>query len=191
MPTLSDAVNDSGNFNHSVELGTQNLNTTGTITAGKIVAGRPYGSFSSSQTQAIASTAAAQAITFNTDEYKSLITHSTVTNNSRITVDEAGNYEITFSVIAKCSSSGKLFNVWLAVNGVNIARTNTIQNLSTGSVERIITVAFCYTFTAGQYFEIMMWSDSTNTTIEATGVQASPTRPACPSIILDISRNSS
>jgi hypothetical protein len=191
MPHLGDAMHDSANFTSSIELGSQNINTTGIITAGGMVIPRPYGCFSSSQTQTIASATAAQAITFNTDEVKNQITHSTVTNNSRIYVDVAGVYRICFSVIAQGGTANKLFNVWLAVDGSPIARTNTIQNLSTAGVDRIITVEFMYTFAANQYFEIMMWSDATNTSIIATGTQATPTRPASPSVILDINKVSS
>ena len=188
MPTLADALHDSANITESVELGSQDLNTTGTITAGAMSIPRPYGCFSHSSTITLTGGTTADAIPFNTDEVKNNITHSTSVNPSRITVPIAGVYSIIFSVIAKAGTINKLYNIWLAVDGSPVARTNTIQNLSTASVERIITVEFFYTFTAGQYFEIMHWSDATNTQIVATGTQTNPTRPACPSIILTVKK---
>jgi len=188
MAYLADEIHDPANFDKSINFGSQDVHTTGTVYAGGIVVPRPYGCFSSTQTQTIANATAAQAITFNTDEFKNQITHSTVTNNTRIYVDVAGVYSIIFSVIARGGTINKLFNVWLAVGGANIDRTNTIQNLSTAAVERIITIEFFYQFTANQYFEIMMWGDATNTEIVATAAQSTPTRPASPSIILTVKK---
>jgi hypothetical protein len=152
---------------------------------------RPYGCFSHSATITLTGGTTADAISLDTDEAKNHITHSTSVNNSRVYVDITGVYSIIFSVIARGGTNNKLFNVWLSVDGTNIARTNTIQNLSTSGVDRIITVECFYTFTAGQYFQIMMWSDATNTQLTATGTQATPTRPACPSIILTVKKVSS
>jgi hypothetical protein len=191
MPHLGDAMSDSANFDQPIDFGAQNVTTTGTITAGAMVIPRPYGCFSHAATITLTGGTTADAIAFDTDEVKNHITHSTSVNNSRITVDQAGVYSIIFSVIAKGGTNNKLFNIWLAVEGSPITRTNTIQNLSTSGVERIITVEFFYTFTAGQYFQIMAWSDATNTTLVATAAQATPTRPACPSIILTVKKVSS
>ena len=188
MITLADALNDSANITKSVELGTQALNTTGIITAGGMIIPRPYGSFSHSATVTLTGGTTADAMPFDTDDITNQITHSTSTNNSRIYVDVAGIYRIIFSLIAMGGTANKLFNCWLAVNGSNVARTNTIRNLSTANVQRIITVEMMHGFTANQYFEIMLWSNATNTIIEATAAQSNPTRPACPGIILDINK---
>jgi hypothetical protein len=146
----------------------------------------PHGSFSDSTTQGIASATAAYPVTFDTDEAKSHITHDTGTNPSRITVDKAGTYLITFSAVAKSNAANKLVEFWLAVDGANVARSNTVSKFVGNANERIITVTFLYTFTAGQYFEIMWRSDDTGTTLVATAAGANPTRPASPSIILTI-----
>lgn len=188
MATLAAALHDAANITQSLEFGSQDINTTGIITAGGMVIPRPHACFSHSASITLTGGTTAQAIPFDTDEIKVGITHSTSVNPSRITLPTAGTYRIIYSVIAMGGSLNKLFNVWFAVDGTNIARSNTIRNLSTASVERIVTVSIMYTFTAGQYFEIMMWSDATNTQIVATGTQANPTRPACPSIILDCNK---
>lgn len=148
----------------------------------------PYGSFSDSTTQTIANVNNTYAITFDTDEEKYLITHSTSSNPSRIQIDVAGTYLITFSAIGKSVAPNKTLDIWFAVDGSAIARSNTISRFVGSANERIITVTYIYTFTAGQYFELYWNSNDTGTTLLATPTQASPTRPACPSIILTVNK---
>ena len=188
MPYLSDAVNDSANFSKSVELGSQDLTTTGTITAGAMIVPRPYGAFVHTSTITLTGGTTADAIPFNTDVLKHHITHSTSVNPSRIYVDIAGVYSIIFTCSPVGGTVNKLINIWLAVEGSPVANSNAVQNLSTASIQRIRTGERMYTFTAGQYFEIMCWSDATNTTLVATGTQATPTRPAAPSISLTVKK---
>lgn len=152
----------------------------------------PYACFSDSTTQAVANAANVQAITFNTDETKYRITHSTSVNPSRIYIDIAGTYYIFLSaVVDTTSGTNKRIHMFMNVEGTPVARSNTILNIATSSMEQVISVAFYYTFTAGQYFEIMMWGTDTTVEILATGAQANPTRPACPSIILTVHKVSS
>jgi hypothetical protein len=146
----------------------------------------PYGSFSDSTTQGIANVNNAYPITFNTDEAKSQVTHDTGSNPSRVQIDVAGTYLITFSAIGKSTVANKTLDIWLAVDGSPVARSNTISRFVGSGNERIITVTYIYTFTAGQYFELMWNSNDTGTTLIATGTQSNPTRPACPSIILTV-----
>jgi hypothetical protein len=162
---------------------------TDTLTATKGNIGFPYGSFSDSTTQTITgATTSAYVITFNTDEYKSQITHSTSTNPSRVTIDVAGTYLITFSAIGKSTVANKTLDIWLAVDGSNVPRSDTLSRFVGAGNERIITVTLLYTFTAGQYFELYWSSDDAGTTLQATAAGASPTRPASPSIILTVNK---
>lgn len=148
----------------------------------------PHGSFSDSTTQTSAGTTSANAITFNTDEIKAGITHSTSVNPSRITVDTAGTYLITFSAIVNPSAAAKHVNIWLSVNGSNVARTNTIYELP-ASGEALTTVTYIYTFAAGSYFELYWCSrDDANMTLLATAAGINPTTPASPSIILTVNK---
>jgi hypothetical protein len=147
----------------------------------------PYGCFSDSTTQAAASITTAYKVALNTDEYKSGITHSTSVNNSRVTIPTAGTYLITFSAILASVESGKHIEFWLAVDGTNVPRSGTMNHMVASSSERIVTVTFLYKFTAGQYFELVWCApDTTQATLVAAGVGASPTRPASPSIIVTV-----
>lgn len=154
----------------------------------KAAKAQPYGCFSDSTDQAIATTSLAYAITYNTDETKSGITHSTVTNPSRVYVDNAGTYLITFSAVGKSAVANKELDIWLSVDGTNIARSNTLSRFVGAANERIITVTYIHTFTANQYFELYMHSNDTGTVLKATAAASTPTRPASPSIILTVNR---
>jgi hypothetical protein len=126
---------------------------------------------------------------YEIDEIKSGITHSTAGgSNYRIQIDTAGTYLISFSAIARVTTPSKTFEIWLAVDDVDVPRSNTKSLLPTANVQRCITVTYIYTFTAGQYFTLKYTSDDSGAYMIATGTAASPARPASPSIIVTAQR---
>jgi len=145
----------------------------------------PCGSFSDSTTQTFATAGTVYPITFDTDEKKNQITHSTSTNPSRITITVAGTYLIAFSACVSSPSVNKHINIFLKVDGSIVARTGTELELPI-SGESVMTVTLLYTFTAGQYFELCAVSDVNNMTIVATAAGAS--YPASPSIIVTVNQ---
>ena len=130
--------------------------------------------------QAIANVSNAQVITFNTDSHHQDITR---TSSSRFTITRAGSYLITFSGIAK-GATGKLIEVWLRLNGNDVANSNTIYTFKGSALLTVIAVNFLHHFAANDYFEFWTWGDDTSSTWEATAAGTTPTRPACPSIII-------
>jgi hypothetical protein len=150
--------------------------------------GFPYGSFSDSTTQTWASVTTAYPITFNTDEYKFNVTHSTSTNPSRVYVDVAGVYMVTFSACTSSPSGSGHVNIWARKNGTDIARTNTTVELLE-LVQTVMTVTYIFSLAANDYIELVGNSqDVANCTLNATGVQTTPDVPASPSIILTINK---
>jgi hypothetical protein len=146
----------------------------------------PYASFSDSTTQTWASTTTAYPITFNTDEIKYLINRAATT--SRITVDIAGVYLISFSACTQSPSGSGHVNIWLRKNGTDIARSNTTVELLE-LVQTVMTVTFILSLAATDYIEIVGNSqDVANCAIIATAVQTTPDVPASPSIIMTINR---
>lgn len=144
----------------------------------------PYGSFSSSATQTCVATNLAYAITYSDTEASNQITLS---NNSRINLAVAGEYLITFSAVGKSNAPNATLDIWMAVGGVNVARSNTLSRFVGAANERVITVTYIYPFTAGQYFELYMHSNTAGTVIQATGAAAGPPAvPASPSIITTV-----
>lgn len=148
----------------------------------------PYAQLSSSENQIIANTTLAYPITFNSNDQLKEIAHSETVDNSQITVEHAGMYLITFSAIAKSSLPNKSLDIWLAVDGVNIDNTNTLSRFVGSANERVITITFLHRFTVGQYFQLIMHSDDTGTSLIATAAGTDPVRPASPSIILTINK---
>jgi hypothetical protein len=167
----------------------EDANTADGILAQSANLGMPYGMFSHSSSLTVASATTAYKVAFNTDVYKHHITHSTSVNNSQITIDEAGAYLITVSAITDdTAADGSHLELWLAVNNTNVANSNTIVQLPTKTNEAILAVSFIYTFTAGQYFELVYRGDVTTVRFVATAAASSPTRPACPSIICTVNK---
>lgn len=145
----------------------------------------PYAMASDSTTQAIANVAAAQVVTFNTGVYASGITR---TSSSRYTIVTPGVYLITFSGIAALAATpaNKHLEIWLRVNGSDIANSNTRVELATVNVEMTVAVSFIQTFAAGQYFELWTWGDDTDCRWLATAAAVGPVRPAVPSVIMTV-----
>lgn len=152
----------------------------------------PYGQFSDSTDQQIVSTTEAQVITLNTDEYKQGITHSTVTNTSRMTAQVAGEYIVIASMQCDLISGGnKVFDFWLRVNGTDVPRSNYRHFVDTAVEESLVTLNSFVTLAVGNYVELVMAGNSTELKLDATVAAASPTRPATPSVIVTIFRISS
>jgi hypothetical protein len=160
---------------------TQNVNLgTYDLTANAVYANVPYLTQADSTDQAIANITLAQVITFDTDIYHSGITR---TSASRFTITQAGAYMICFSGIAS-GATGKVIEAWIRVDGTDVPSSNTIYTFKGVGLTTIIAVSFIHVFTAGQYFEWWTWGDSTSCQWEATAAGSTPTRPACPSIIM-------
>ena len=156
----------------------------------------PFAQYLDTTTQAIASSTAAQIITFDTTTSQSGIAKGTGTGavaNSRFTLNTTGDYLFIISAIADSSSGAHNLNIWVryAASGgtpADLANSNTIQNMS-GTVNSLIAVPFIITATAiGDIVELWMSGDSTNSRILAVAAGVTPTRPAVPSIILTISK---
>jgi len=139
--------------------------------------------------QAIADITTDQVITFDTDVESTGIVR---TSSSRFTIATAGSYLIAFSGVAE----GKLneyIAVWLKVNGVNVADSNTLYRFKSNDMSTVISVTFIYSFTAGQYFEFWTWGSAVTsfwnfTAAVAANPGVTPARPACPSIIFTANR---
>jgi hypothetical protein len=148
-----------------------------------------YGQFSSIVDQAIASVTTAQAVAFEVEDYKKGITHSNVTNNSRIQVNEAGIYLVIASMQCSLSSgSNKVFDFWFAKNGTNIAASNFRHFVDAASTESLASLNILLSLAKDDYIELFMVGDSTNLLLDFVAAGASPTRPTTPSVILTINQ---
>jgi hypothetical protein len=145
----------------------------------------PYISLSTSAAQTVGSATTAYPVAFDTEDAKSGITHSNVTNNSRVTIAETGTYLFVFSAIADCTAGdNRHLDVWFAVDGTAVANSNTRVEIATVNVEMTVAASALLTLTAGQYVQLMYRGDQTDVRMVTTAAGSSPTRPASPAVIL-------
>lgn len=103
-------------------------------------------------------------------------------------LNTTGDWLLVYSIIAN-GGLGDHIDIWARLDGSNIARSNTICEFARANAEQVISCSFILTTTSGtQKFELYWRGDNTNCQLLATGTQASPTRPACPSAILTINK---
>lgn len=145
-----------------------------------------YGSFSDSSIQTIAANTATP-ITFNTTEESYGVSRGTPT--SRIVITHAGTYNVQFSAqLDKTDSGEDDVSVWLRVGGNDVARTCTDVTLPKNDAKLVAAWNFVYTFTDGQYFELVWSSADHDLRLYATGTRTAPIRPAVPSVICTVTR---
>ena len=165
---------------------TRELNTSAT-TAGLRV---PYGAFQDSTDQIAASTTVAYPVTFNTTDFSNGVT---VVSNSRITVANAGLYNLQFSIqLTNNTNATHDVDIWFRVNGTNVPASNSrfglAQRKSPGDPYHIIAALnYFVSLNATDYVEIMWRTNDVGVYIEHYVASASPTRPAVPSAIATMS----
>ena len=150
----------------------------------------PHGAFQDSTDQVAANTTTAYAVTFNTTDFSNGVT---IASNSRITVADAGIWNLQFSIQFKnTSNDGQDVDIWFRKNGTNIDNSNSRfhlpQRKSSGDPSHLIAAMnFFVSLATNDYVEIMWRTTSTDVSIEHFGTSTSPTRPAVPSAIVTMS----
>jgi hypothetical protein len=145
-----------------------------------------YGNFLSTVSQPNAGATAANAITYNTTDLSSGVS---VVSSSRITVANAGIYNIEFSAQLQKSSGGDdQVDIWLAKNGSNVANSNTTIMLHSNPGYEVAAWNFLVQANAGDYYELYWSSADTTAQIHAAAAGTNPTRPAIPSVILSVTQ---
>jgi hypothetical protein len=150
----------------------------------------PHGAFQDSTDQTAASTTAAYAVTFNTTDFSNGVT---LASNSRITVADAGIWNLQFSIQFKnTSNDGQDVDIWFRKNGTNIDNSNSrfhlSQRKSAGDPSHLIAAMnFFVSMDSADYIEIMWRTTSTAVSLEHFSTSTSPTRPAVPSAIVTMS----
>jgi len=145
----------------------------------------PFGSFCSTQDQTAANTTTAYAMTLNTTEVANGVS---VTNNSRITVDHPGVYNLQFSAqFINSDSSEQDFSIWFRKNGTDIVRSNSEFTVHKrhGSTDGALIAALniFVELNVDDYVEIMWKVSNTGVSIQHLAAQTTPTRPETPSVI--------
>ena len=145
-----------------------------------------YGSFSDSTTQTLTADIA-KAVTFDTTEESDGVAIGTPT--SRIVITNAGTYNIQFSLqVDKTDGGQDDATIWLRVNGNDVPRTATDITVEQSARRIVAAWNFVYTFTAGQYFELVWSSHDPSMRLKSEVTRTGPVRPAVPSAILTVTQ---
>ena len=150
----------------------------------------PHEAFQDSTNQVAANTTTAYAVTFNTTDFANGVT---MASGSRITVADAGIWNLQFSIQLKnTTNDGQDVDIWFRKNGTNIDNSNSrfhlVARKGSGNPSHIIAALnFFVSMNSNDYIEIMWRTENTGVSIEHFGTSASPTRPAVPSAIATMS----
>ena len=162
--------------------------TVGTLTATtRANLPLPYGQFSTSETQTVVSASMAYAVEFTQEDAKFGLTHDTA---SQIKIATPGTYLIAVSAIAGLTSgTNQTLDIWLRVDGGNVAKSNTRIAIQNANNWKVVSVSFVYTFTAGQYFEIVYHGSNNKVELTQTAADAGPPAiPESPAVIVAVTQ---
>jgi len=148
----------------------------------------PYGAFQDTADQT-ATANTATVMTFNTTDYANGVS---VVSNSKLTVAQAGLYNLQFSVqFENTDTQEHDVTIWLRKDasgaGVDIAGSAGLVGIpsSHGGISGHIIVGWNYfiTLNANDFVEIWWSTPSTQVTIQAYAAGTSPTRPSTASVV--------
>jgi len=134
--------------------------------------------------QTAASTNTAYALTFTEDLAEGIING---TPASRLVVDEAGQYSVTYSMqMASTSASTIRMWFWVRINGTDVSKSAMENTLHQNGSTLVVTKSAILQLSAGDYIEVMWATDSTSGYLEA--VAATAFAPATPSATISMVR---
>ena len=137
-----------------------------------------------STNQIAASINTAYSLTFTQDLAEG-ITNGTPA--SRLIVDEAGQYSVTYSMqMVSTSASTVTMWFWTRINGTDISKSAMKNTLHQNGSTLVVTKNAILQLSAGDYIEIMWATDSTSGYLEA--VAATSFAPATPSATISMVR---
>lgn len=150
----------------------------------------PYGAFSNSASQTTAVINTPYVVVLNTSDYANGVTLA----SNKMTVSQAGIYNVQFSLQFENTDTGHADEVWvwLRKNGTNIAGTASTWSVpaSHGGINgyQLGVANFYVSLAANDYIELVYASDALTVQIEAYTSSTSPfTRPSVPSSVVTVS----
>ena len=159
-----------------------NAGATSTVTGLRL----PYGAFQDSTTQTAANTTTAYPITFNTTDFSNGVT---MVSGSRITVANAGIYNLQFSVQLNNSvNATEDIDIWFRKNGTDIPASNSRFGLAprkdvSNPFHIIAGLNYFVDMQANDYVQLVWCTSNVDANIKNYAAGTSPTRPSIPSVI--------
>ena len=144
-----------------------------------------YGSFYSSVDQTDGTNPYAMAAENTADADGVSMALNLAGKKTRMTFANAGTYNIQFSAQLHNTGgggSGNTVNIWFRLNENDIANSDTKVTVPSNAPYVVAAWNFIVSVTAGQYIEIMWFTDNANIILEQENATA--THPAIPSVIM-------
>ena len=145
-----------------------------------------YGTMVSTANQTNGGATTANAVSFDTyGPYNGV----SITSGNQITFANAGTYLVEYELAFQSSTGANpTIYSWLSQNGTNIANSSCDFTLQGGSNQpQVISQQFIVTVTAGQYIQVYWASSNTNVSLVYQAASSSPTKPASPSAVINVS----
>lgn len=141
----------------------------------------PYGTFFTTSSQTVTAANTATIVT----NWQEEDTNKMNVSGTKIYAEETGDYLIVWSaMLNKSNAASSEADIWLKVNGTNVANSNTRGHLSGSDAETVLTASAILDLEAGDYFEVAFSSPSDQVKLQYYSASTSPTRPAVPGIII-------
>ena len=145
-----------------------------------------YGNFLDLQTQTNTSPGNPVPVLLRTTELSNRVS---VINNTDITVDDTGVYNISFSAqITKTDAGTDTVFIWLRIDGIDVPDSNTGLVLIGGGAKQVAAWNFFASLGAGQHATLLWASLDANARILYENDAATPYGPAIPSVILTVNQ---
>jgi hypothetical protein len=145
-----------------------------------------YGNFYSTQIQSNPIANAVNAMTFDSPLDGVGVT---VVSSSRITVANAGTYNIQFSAqLDKTDAGNDSIDIWLAKNQANVTWSNTRSWLYGNNAKQVAAWNFIITLAANDFIQLYWSSADTDVRLFAETSLSTPARPDIPSVILTVTQ---
>lgn len=145
-----------------------------------------YGSFIDLQTQTNTSVGNPLPVFLRTTDLSSGVS---IVDDTKITVDDTGVYNIAFSAqLTKTDGGTDTIYIWLRTNGIDVPDSNTALVLTGGGAKQVAAWNFVVPLGAGQHATLMWASADSAAQIVYVNDAATPYGPAIPSVILTVNQ---
>jgi len=131
-----------------------------------------------------------QAMHCDTEDFSDGISLQGTPEKTRITMADAGKYNIAFSAQLFNQANGALVQIWLNKNGTPVPNSNTKVHMSANLPYAVAAWNFFVNANAGDYYQIMWSSNDSTTSIrsEAATGSGATLKPAIPSVIITVNQ---
>jgi hypothetical protein len=161
--------------------------TSGTSGTSGSSGGSAWGAFVSTVNQYVVSTTTAYSMSAATQTSGNGVT---VSADTRFVVASAGTYNLQFSCQIESTGGGsaQTMDIWLAINGNNVANSNTQVVGNSNNGRSVAAWNFVEPLNAGDYMELKYRVSDVRLGFAYDGPQITPTRPAIPSVIVTVTQ---